>query len=223
MTIGSAKVDGGGLLTAAKARETAGNLLAKVKLGHDPAGDRALARVRASDEALGDVIGRFLTRQERRVRLRTYVDTKRYLERYWKPLHPLHLDKISRATVAARLGKIAADHGPVSADRARAALSAFFTWAIGEGLCEVNPVIGTNKQGRRHGENRRRCHRQIDRTRVARATRSALLGTLAIELARCGSRRGSLTAPLTPERSNAAWTHSTIQIFIDSSARTRSN
>src|SRR5262249_40537202 len=53
--------------------------------------------------------------------------------------------RINRATVAARLGKIADEHGPVSADRARAALSSFFTWAIGEGLCDGNPVIGTNK------------------------------------------------------------------------------
>ncbi len=140
MTIGAAKI-----LDPAKARQTAGNLLAKVRLGHDPAADRAEARVRASDELLGDVIGRFLARQEGRLRPRSYVDAKRYLEQYWKPLHSLHLARISRATVAARLGKIADEHGPVSADRARAALSSFFTWVIGEGLCDMNPVIGTNK------------------------------------------------------------------------------
>jgi len=33
----------------------------------------------------------------------------------------------------------------VSADRARAALSKFFSWAMGEGLADANPVIGTNK------------------------------------------------------------------------------
>jgi integrase len=140
MTIGSAKI-----LDPSKARQTAGNLLAKVRLGRDPAAERAEARVHASDEPLGAIIGRFLARQERRVRLRTYVDATRYLERYWRPLHELHLARISRATVAARLGKIATEHGPVSADRARAALSAFFTWAIGEGLCDMNPVAGTNK------------------------------------------------------------------------------
>jgi integrase len=140
MTIGTAK-----LLDAAKARQTARNLLAKVRLGHDPAVERAEARTRASDEPLGGIIGRFLARQERRLRPRSYVDTRRYLERYWRPLHELHLASINRATVAARLGKIASEHGPVSADRARAVLSSFFTWAIGEGLCEMNPVVGTNK------------------------------------------------------------------------------
>src|SRR5262249_30415278 len=47
--------------------------------------------------------------------------------------------------VAAHLRKIAEERGPVSADRARSNLSAMFAWAIGEGLCEINPVMGTNK------------------------------------------------------------------------------
>jgi integrase len=140
MTIGTAKI-----LDAAKARQTARNLLAKVRLGHDPAVERTEARARASDEPLGAIIGRFLARQERRLRPRSYDDTRRYLERHWRPLHGLHLMSINRATVAARLGKIASEHGPASADRARAVLSSFFAWAIGEGLCDTNPVVGTNK------------------------------------------------------------------------------
>jgi integrase len=140
MTIGTAKI-----LDAAKARQTARNLLARVRLGHDPAAERTEARVRASDEPLGAIIGHFLARQERRLRPRSYDDTRRYLERYLKPLHELHLASINRATVAVRLGKIANEHGPVSADRARGVLSSFFAWAIGEGLCDTNPVIGTNK------------------------------------------------------------------------------
>jgi hypothetical protein len=41
---------------------------------------------------------------------------------------------------------IAKERGPVAANRARANFSAFFRWAMGEGLCENNPVVGTNKQ-----------------------------------------------------------------------------
>src|SRR4051812_40362619 len=52
------------ILDAAKARTTAQNLLAKVRLGRDPVAEREEARVRASDEPFGDVIGRFLARQE---------------------------------------------------------------------------------------------------------------------------------------------------------------
>jgi integrase len=35
---------------------------------------------------------------------------------------------------------------PVTCNRARSTLSATFAWAIGEGLCDANPVIGTNKK-----------------------------------------------------------------------------
>src|SRR5436190_6406686 len=121
MTIGTAKI-----LDAAKARQTARNLLAKVRLGHDPAVERTVARARASDDPLGAIIGRFLARQERRLRPRSYDESKRYLERYLKPLDELHPASINRATVAARLGKIGSEHGAASADRARAVLAAFF-------------------------------------------------------------------------------------------------
>jgi integrase len=140
MTIGTPNI-----LNAPKARQTARDLLASVRLGRDPAAERTAARVRASDEPLGAIVGRFLARQEGRLRPRSYIDTRRYLERYWKPLHELHVATISRATIAARLGKIASEHGAVSADRARSVLSSFFAWAIGEGLCDTNPVVGTNK------------------------------------------------------------------------------
>jgi integrase len=37
-------------------------------------------------------------------------------------------------------------NGPIAANRARATLSKFYRWAIGEGLCDNNPVTGTNKR-----------------------------------------------------------------------------
>jgi integrase len=43
------------------------------------------------------------------------------------------------------LREIAKQHGPVAADRARSNLSTMFAWTIGEGICETNPVDGTNK------------------------------------------------------------------------------
>jgi integrase len=79
------------------------------------------------------------------LRPRSHAETERYLLVHWKRLHGLALAKISRATVAARLSAIASVSGPIAADRARAALSACFSWAIREGVVDVNPVIGTNK------------------------------------------------------------------------------
>ncbi|MGB6731094.1 MAG: tyrosine-type recombinase/integrase [Xanthobacteraceae bacterium] len=140
MTLGSNK-----MLEPSKARDAAKDVLASVRLGRDPAAERAEARVRASDEPLGAVVDRFLARQEGRLRPRSLTETTRYLKTHWKPLHDLHVVQVRRDSVAKRLGAIAGENGPVAADRARTALSAFFTWAIGEGLCEANPVIGTNK------------------------------------------------------------------------------
>jgi integrase len=130
-------------LDPAKARKRAGELMSKVRLGGDPAGEKIEARAHA-DETFGVIVARFLERQEGRLRASSYSATKRYLESHCKPLHGLALGQVSRSTIAARLTAIAGSNGPVSADRARAALSAFFAWAMREGLCEANPTIATN-------------------------------------------------------------------------------
>ena len=52
---------------------------------------------------------------------------------------------ITRADVAGQLSRIANENGRYASNRARAALSALFAWAIAEGLVETNPVIGTRK------------------------------------------------------------------------------
>ena len=46
--------------------------------------------------------------------------------------------------MAARLQEIVEIHGLIAASRARASLSALYSWAMGEALCETNPVAATN-------------------------------------------------------------------------------
>ena len=79
------------------------------------------------------------------MRARTYVELTRYLtdKRYFGPLHSLALDQITRKDVAARLNRISLESSSIVALRARAQLSALFSWALAHGLCEANPVIGT--------------------------------------------------------------------------------
>jgi integrase len=131
-------------LDADKARAAARNRLAQVTLGNDPAKAKHEARARAA-ETLGAIADRYLAHKEPVLRPKTFKDTKRYLKQHWRPLHQLPIHEIKLRDVATSLGEIASDHGPISAARARVALSGFFTWAMREGLAEANLVIGTNK------------------------------------------------------------------------------
>ena len=62
----------------------------------------------------------------------------------WAPFRDRPIGSIMRADIAAQLQVILKKHGRTSAARARANLSALFVWAIGEALCDSNPVLGTN-------------------------------------------------------------------------------
>ena len=131
-------------LDAEKARDRAKTILAQVVLGEDPQNAKAEAKAQAA-VTFRAVLPQYLAHVEARQRPGHHADTRRYFERHWAPLHGLALSSIDRPRVAARLLLLARDNGPFAANRARAALSAFFGWAIGEGLANSNPVIGTNK------------------------------------------------------------------------------
>jgi integrase len=139
MTLGSAKS-----MALGKAREAAGTLHAKVRLGQDPANEKTEGRRRAAEtfEAVGQ---RFLAYQRGELRPGSYVEIERHMLKHAKPLHGLQLATIDRRTIAARISAIGAESGAVTANRVRSTLSAFFGWAMREGIAEQNPVIGTNK------------------------------------------------------------------------------
>jgi hypothetical protein len=128
------------------ARKAARKRFAQIELGIDPAAERAKARAEhaAGKLTLKVVADRYLADKHDVMRPSTYTAAKRYFERYWKPMHDQPLDAIKRADVAARLQEIVKGSGRTTAARARSNLSALFGWAMREGLCEGNPVIGTN-------------------------------------------------------------------------------
>jgi integrase len=132
-------------VTLEDAKQRAKIIFGKVADGKDPANEKAEARQVAS-HTLGAKIADYLAAKIATMKPRSYQETKRHLEIHWKPLHGLALASIGRANVAAQVSTIAKDSGPVAANRSRASLSAFFRWAIGEGLCDHNPVAGINKQ-----------------------------------------------------------------------------
>lgn len=131
-------------LRAEDARKAAKSSLAKVALGADPAGEKIEARTKASI-TLNVAAADFMEAVKPSLSQRYYQEVQRHLTRQWKPLGELQLDRIMRADVAAQMREIAIDSGPYAANRARATLSAFYSWALGEGIAASNPVIGTNK------------------------------------------------------------------------------
>ena len=140
VTIGTVKT-----LNVDEARKRARSALSKVHLGTDPQLEKAEARAQAA-VTLGSVVDGYLARHAaKRLKAGTFTDVERYLRRHWAPLARLPLGKITRAAVAARLGRIADESGGYAANRARAALSAVCAWAIAEGLTDANPVVGTRK------------------------------------------------------------------------------
>jgi integrase len=128
------------------AREQANKLHAQVRLGQDPAGVRAESRARA-DETFEACIRLFLGWQ--RGRVKSFRDVERHLVRNLAALHSLALAKIDQRTIAAQLARISARGSPIQANRTRASLSKFFSWACGEGLAESNPAALTNKNPER--------------------------------------------------------------------------
>jgi integrase len=131
-------------VTAQKAREKAATLHAQVKLGQDPAGQKTERRARAT-ETFAHILRPYLAHKKSALKPRTYVEVERHLLKNAKRVHGLQIAAIDRRTVAALLTDIAVANGPTAANHVRASLSAFFAWAMREGLAETNPVIGTNR------------------------------------------------------------------------------
>jgi integrase len=133
-------------LTQAQAREAARKRLAQVELGQDPAADRRQTRTEAKHTLRG-VIAEYLEAKQDMIRPTTYREVSRYLNDHWAPLHGVPVNAVKRADVALELGKMVRRNGNAAAGRARIALSAFYVWAMGAGIAEQNPVVGSNRPG----------------------------------------------------------------------------
>jgi integrase len=131
-------------VSPADARAAATKLYARTQLGEDPAGEKARAEAKSS-ETVGAALQRFLARQRGRLKPRYYAEVERHLLVQARSLHRLPLDTVTRRTIAPLLTTVGESAGPAAANRLRASLSAFFVWAMREGLTEQNPVADTNR------------------------------------------------------------------------------
>lgn len=131
-------------LAVTKARKTAGTLYARVRLGQDPAADKAEAQRQVS-ETFRSYLDQYLEALQKRYRPRSFKEIERHLTKHAKPLHQMQLAKVGRRDVASVIVAVTNAAGGPTANRVRASLSTFFTWAMQRGLAENNPVIGTEK------------------------------------------------------------------------------
>jgi integrase len=173
------------VLSAARARATAAELHAKVRLGTDPAGEKIEGRARAA-ETMEAALRSYLAQKRGEVRPGSYTGIERHLVKHCRRLHGLQLAKIDRRAVAATLSTIASKSGPIEANRVRASLSAFYAWCLREGLTDTNPVIGT---GRRPEKSRERLLSDAELKAIWSATAgtddySAIIRLLALTGAR---------------------------------------
>jgi len=131
-------------LNLAEIRKLALQHYASVRRGEDPAADKAEA-VRQVAETLGPCLEQYLDALRKRLRPRSFKEIERHLAKHAKPRHQIQLAKIARRDVAALHVALTNSAGARTANLVRSSVSAFFTWAMQQGLAESNPVIGTGK------------------------------------------------------------------------------
>ncbi len=127
----------------ADARKIARQRFAVAELGGDPISERAKARAQAK-LTFGKVADQYLDARRAARRTSTNKRDLFYLTQAWKQLRDLPIHSITRRDIAARLGELVKEHGTMAASAARRSLSAFFAWAMREGLIDANPAIATN-------------------------------------------------------------------------------
>ena len=131
-------------VTMGDARKTAEKLYERVRLGEDPAADKAEAR-RQAGESFKSYVDQYLDALRERYRSRSFKEIERHLLKHAKPLHGMQLARITRRDVAAVIVSVTNAAGGPTANRVRASVSTFFTWTMARGFAENNPVIGTEK------------------------------------------------------------------------------
>ena len=144
-------------LEVLEARRQAKGILWQAAAGLDAQAERQARRKAAAKptaETFGEVAVLYLEHGIAGRRQVTCDMRRRHLTRDWHPLHKRPLAEIGRREIAARLLELARSNGPVSANRARSSLNAFFVWAMGQGMAEANPVAGTVAPGEERARER---------------------------------------------------------------------
>jgi integrase len=140
ITIGNANAIG-----IEEAHKIAGQLQGKVRLGSDPAQEKA-EKIERATHTFGNVLKDFLMVQKRTTRWGTYRATNSFLGvDFCSSLHPMSLGAITRRNIANVLTPLAVRGVPAQHNNVRNKLTTFFNWAIKQGLIEHSPMRSTEK------------------------------------------------------------------------------
>jgi integrase len=132
------------LLDVGAARAKARNLLAHTRLGGDPAAEKRAYRARAA-ETFAAILPSYLIDKQRDCRQSSFKQIERRLQKLAQPLHPLPITAIDRRSIASLVADVADSNGPSAATNLHGTLCGYFSWLMGAGLLEQNPMLGANK------------------------------------------------------------------------------
>jgi integrase len=199
LLLGSADV-----LGVEQARAAAKKALGAVALGGDPQSEKAEKRERDTF-TMKALAADYLKAKAKDVRARTMVESVRYLTSdYFKPLHNVPVEKITRRDVAAQVLRIANESGATTGARARSQLSAMFSWGMQMGLCEINPVANTPEPKR--GPARDRVLDDAELRSVWKACGDDDFGKVVRLLMLTGARRNEIGGMCWSEIAQGMWT-----------------
>jgi integrase len=179
------------LVDASKARSMAKDLLASVRLGGDPAGEKVAARAEAAN-TVRLLLPRFLSRQRARLKPRSLEETTRHLEQHARPLHGHPVQAVNRRMIAMLLADITERSGPAASNSVRSSISAFLGWCAREGLIEGNAAAFTNRATEAGARERVLSGQEL--AHIWRASGDGQYGALVKLLMLTGCRRAEIGA-----------------------------
>ena len=127
-----------------KAKEKAKTIKARVRLGDDPATEISTAKLDAA-QTFEATVRQFLDTQRPRYRPRSFKQIERHLLKSASALNKKQVAKIIKPDIATVIEAVTVNSGAPAANHVRSSISAFYAWAMRQGLVDANPVIGTEK------------------------------------------------------------------------------
>lgn len=177
-------------------RRQASIILSKARIGIDTQAEKRAA-IGKVETNLTKLIPLYLAARKPHLRSRYYAEIERQLNTDWKPLHPQSAETLTRQGVIGVIDDIAKQHGNTAADRARMALSGFFSWVIEHGYAESNPT--SHISPRSENKSRERVLSELELAEVWRACEDDDYGRIVRLLILTGQRRQEIGDLVWPE------------------------